>query len=116
MLENTLTLGGIDFVKRNYNGTSSVFAPEADAPATERTIRVSHEKAKNGKVINTLFAISQPKIDGSTPGSAPTVAAVQVKIIRPAFVASSDMVIFMEWVAAALQTTELQAQLLNQEV
>jgi len=117
MLTDTQSLGTVvvSFIKRAYQGTSSLFSPTGDTPSAMRTLRVSHEVAKSGKVINTLYAVSHVKADPASTTGGTAVAAVQVKIIRPSFVTATDMKLIIDQVKTGLSTT-VQDQLLNQEV
>jgi hypothetical protein len=117
MLSDTLSLGttAVSFVKRSYSGSSSTYAPTGETPSTARGLRVSHEVTSSGRV-NTLFAVSHVKANPSSPTGETQVAAVQVKIIRPAFVSATDMKTIIDQVITGLSPFAVQDKLLNQEV
>jgi len=116
MLTDTQSLGttAVSFIKRAIQGTSSLFSPTGDTPTNERVLRVSHEKTRKGRQVNTLYAVSHVK---ANPGNATdfATAAVQVKIMRPDFVSAADMKTIIDQVKTGL-TSGVQDQLLNQEV
>lgn len=117
MLSDIQSLGTVvvSFIKKAYNGASSIFVPSGDTPNAQRTLRVSHEVAKSGKVINTLYAVSHVKADPASTTGGSAVAAVQVKIIRPSFVTATDMKLIIDQVKTGLSTA-VQDQLLDQQV
>jgi hypothetical protein len=116
MLNDTQTIGtvAVAFVRRAPTGSISNFVPSGDAPNAERRLRVGNEVAKSGTV-NTLYAVSHLKVDPAVPTAPPKAAAVQVKIIRPAFVSSTDMKLIIDQVVKGLTNAGVQDSLLNQE-
>jgi hypothetical protein len=88
MLTNTLGSHAANYNKAGNTLTGCTYNT-TETPNAARALRVSHEVAKNGKQVNTLFALT--KQNPATATELASVSAIQLKFVRPSSVTTSAM-------------------------
>lgn len=116
MLNVTQNLGTtpVAFIRRGQVGNVATWSPVGGTPSNEQKLRVAHEVTKNGTV-NTLYAVSAMVPDDVTLTNKPSLAVVNVKIIRPPAVTAATMKAVIDKALTGLLLSGVQDSLLNQE-